>query len=149
MLGTVFGGMQGMVPNPVYANIGMQPGFQGTQGEFGVSQGNLGMAGFSILPVNMTPGHQHVTGQGVQMAPTGEPIMQIVSYDNLEQRHRETRFSSSETRNAQNVSVSGETPLGETSPNVTFFFNRTFGLTFLRVAKGSETAVGSRLSKIH
>ncbi|MCO5609452.1 hypothetical protein L7F22_063678 [Adiantum nelumboides] len=31
MPGTVFGGMQGMVPDPMYANIGMQ----GTQGQFG------------------------------------------------------------------------------------------------------------------
>ncbi|MCO5600837.1 hypothetical protein L7F22_054952 [Adiantum nelumboides] len=69
--GTLFGGMQSMVPNPMYAKIGLHPGFQGTQGQFGVSQGNLGMAGFSIPPVNMTPRHQHVTGQGVQMAPTG------------------------------------------------------------------------------
>ncbi|MCO5604907.1 hypothetical protein L7F22_059081 [Adiantum nelumboides] len=62
--GTLFGGMQSMVPNPMYANIGLHLGFQGTQGQFGVSQGNLGMAGFSIPPVNMTPRHQHVTGQG-------------------------------------------------------------------------------------
>ncbi|MCO5613192.1 hypothetical protein L7F22_067468 [Adiantum nelumboides] len=69
--GTLFGGMQSMVPNLMYANIGLHPGFQATQGQFGMSQGNLGMAGFSIPPVNMTPKHQHVTGQGVQMAPTG------------------------------------------------------------------------------
>ncbi|MCO5574193.1 hypothetical protein L7F22_027975 [Adiantum nelumboides] len=84
MPGTVFRGMQGMVPNPMYANIGSHLGFQGTQGQLGVSQGNLGMAGFSIPSVNMTPGHQHVSGQGVQMAPTGVPIMQTVSFDNLE-----------------------------------------------------------------
>ncbi|MCO5551769.1 hypothetical protein L7F22_005272 [Adiantum nelumboides] len=30
--GTLFGGMQSMVPNPMYANIGLHPGFQGTQG---------------------------------------------------------------------------------------------------------------------
>ncbi|MCO5594322.1 hypothetical protein L7F22_048352 [Adiantum nelumboides] len=29
--GTLFGGMQSMVPNPMYANIGLHPGFQGTQ----------------------------------------------------------------------------------------------------------------------
>ncbi|MCO5612852.1 hypothetical protein L7F22_067123 [Adiantum nelumboides] len=84
MPGTVFRGMQGMVPTPMYANIGLQPGFRCTQGQFGVSQGNLGMAGFSIPSVNMTPAHQHVTGQEVQMAPTGVPIMQTVSFDNLE-----------------------------------------------------------------
>ncbi|MCO5560669.1 hypothetical protein L7F22_014286 [Adiantum nelumboides] len=42
---TVVGVMQDMVPNPMYANIGWQPGFQGTQGGFWVSQGNLGMSG--------------------------------------------------------------------------------------------------------
>ncbi|MCO5571036.1 hypothetical protein L7F22_024767 [Adiantum nelumboides] len=31
MPGKVFRGMQGMVPNPMYANIGLHPGFQGTQ----------------------------------------------------------------------------------------------------------------------
>ncbi|MCO5572592.1 hypothetical protein L7F22_026348 [Adiantum nelumboides] len=75
---------QNMVSNPMYANIGMQPGFEGTQGLFGVSQGNLSMAGFSIPLVKMTPRHQHVIGQGVQMAPTGVPIMQTVPFDNLE-----------------------------------------------------------------
>ncbi|MCO5596944.1 hypothetical protein L7F22_051015 [Adiantum nelumboides] len=54
MPGTVFGGVHDIVPNPMYADIGLQPGFQGTQGQFGVSQGNLGMAGFSIPPVNDT-----------------------------------------------------------------------------------------------
>ncbi|MCO5592776.1 hypothetical protein L7F22_046779 [Adiantum nelumboides] len=44
MPGTVFRGMQGMVPNPMYANIGLHPGFQGTQGQFGVSQGNERLA---------------------------------------------------------------------------------------------------------
>ncbi|MCO5553660.1 hypothetical protein L7F22_007185 [Adiantum nelumboides] len=34
--------MHDMVPNPMYADIGLQPGFEGTQGQFGVSQGNLG-----------------------------------------------------------------------------------------------------------
>ncbi|MCO5560851.1 hypothetical protein L7F22_014471 [Adiantum nelumboides] len=29
--GILFGGMQSMVPNPMYANIGLHPGFQGTQ----------------------------------------------------------------------------------------------------------------------
>ncbi|MCO5577531.1 hypothetical protein L7F22_031362 [Adiantum nelumboides] len=92
MSGTVFRGMQGMVPNPMYANIGLHLGFQGTQGQFGVSQGNLGMAGLTIPSVNMTPGHQHVTGQGVQMAPTGVPIMQTVFFDNLESRDKPKRY---------------------------------------------------------
>ncbi|MCO5564740.1 hypothetical protein L7F22_018408 [Adiantum nelumboides] len=55
MSGTMFGGMQNMVPNPMYANIGMQLRFWGTQGQFGVSQGNVGV-----------------------------PIIQTVSFDNLE-----------------------------------------------------------------
>ncbi|MCO5560603.1 hypothetical protein L7F22_014219 [Adiantum nelumboides] len=77
--GTLFGGMQSMVPNPMYANIGLHPGFQGTQGQFGVSQGNLGMAGFSIPPVNMAPRHEHVTGEGVQMAPTAKSRFKVES----------------------------------------------------------------------
>ena len=34
--GTVFGGAQSWMPNPMYGNIGMQPGFQGVQGSFAV-----------------------------------------------------------------------------------------------------------------
>ncbi|MCO5584421.1 hypothetical protein L7F22_038348 [Adiantum nelumboides] len=92
--GTLFGGMQSMVPNPMYANTGLHPGFEGTQGQFGVSQGNLGMAGFSIPPVNMTPRHQHVTGQGVQMAPTGVSIMHTISFDNLESMDKPKSYDS-------------------------------------------------------
>ncbi|MCO5548230.1 hypothetical protein L7F22_001687 [Adiantum nelumboides] len=87
--GTLFGGMQSMVPNPMYANIGLHPGFQGTQGQFGVSQGNLGIAGFSIPPVNMTPRHQHVTGQGVQMAPTGTFFDDMIVFSKSEAEHIE------------------------------------------------------------
>ncbi|MCO5581210.1 hypothetical protein L7F22_035088 [Adiantum nelumboides] len=41
MPGTVFGGAQTMMPNPMYGSIGMQPGFQSTQGQFGMPQAIL------------------------------------------------------------------------------------------------------------
>ncbi|MCO5578898.1 hypothetical protein L7F22_032747 [Adiantum nelumboides] len=45
--GTVFGGAQRMMPNPMYGSIGMQQGFQSTQGQFGMPQANFGMAGIT------------------------------------------------------------------------------------------------------
>ena len=44
--GTVFGDAQTSIPNPMYGNIGMQPGFQGIHGSFGMPQGTFAMAGF-------------------------------------------------------------------------------------------------------
>ncbi|MCO5588978.1 hypothetical protein L7F22_042942 [Adiantum nelumboides] len=38
---TVFGGAQGMMPNPMYGNIGMQPRFQSTYCQFGMPQANF------------------------------------------------------------------------------------------------------------
>ncbi|MCO5608883.1 hypothetical protein L7F22_063101 [Adiantum nelumboides] len=40
-LGTVFGGAQGMMPNPMYS-IGMQRDFQSTKGQFGMPYANFG-----------------------------------------------------------------------------------------------------------
>ncbi|MCO5571660.1 hypothetical protein L7F22_025407 [Adiantum nelumboides] len=40
--GSVFGGAQTMMPNPMYGSIGMQPGFQSTQGQFRMPQENFG-----------------------------------------------------------------------------------------------------------
>ncbi|MCO5578985.1 hypothetical protein L7F22_032836 [Adiantum nelumboides] len=111
--GTLFGGKQSMVPNPMYANIGLHPGFQSTQGQFGVSQGNLGMAGFSIPPVNMTPRHQHVTGQGVQMAPTGVSIMHTISFDNLESMDKPKSYDSLVKHNELMLSVQLTKTIGD------------------------------------
>ncbi|MCO5577639.1 hypothetical protein L7F22_031470 [Adiantum nelumboides] len=56
-IGTVFGGAQTMMPNPTYGSIGMQPGFQSTQGQFGMPQANFGMAGFTNQqPYMASPG---------------------------------------------------------------------------------------------
>ncbi|MCO5614177.1 hypothetical protein L7F22_068458 [Adiantum nelumboides] len=64
MPATMFGGMQDMVPNPMYANIGMQPRFWGTQGQFGVSQGNLGMAVRVDYRWNLSAGAARPNPQG-------------------------------------------------------------------------------------
>ncbi|MCO5612024.1 hypothetical protein L7F22_066286 [Adiantum nelumboides] len=44
--------MQSMVPNPMYANIGLHPGFQCTQGQFGVSQGFGANPNWALIPVD-------------------------------------------------------------------------------------------------
>ncbi|MCO5582115.1 hypothetical protein L7F22_036005 [Adiantum nelumboides] len=41
--GTVFGGTQMMMPNPMYGGIGLQPGFQSTHGQFGMPQASFAM----------------------------------------------------------------------------------------------------------
>ncbi|MCO5597616.1 hypothetical protein L7F22_051696 [Adiantum nelumboides] len=109
--GTLFGGMQSMVPNPMYANIGLHPGFQGTQGQFGVSQGNLGMAGFSIPPVNMAPRHHHVTGQGVQMAPTADSSVEYVP-STLQVPGRRLQASRQYSKLEVSEEEVGEVPIG-------------------------------------
>ncbi|MCO5596451.1 hypothetical protein L7F22_050514 [Adiantum nelumboides] len=83
MPGTMFGGMPGMMPNPMYGTIGCQPGFQGTQGYFGVPQDTFGIAGFSGQPANMAPGAQNLSDHGAHTASTTVPIMQTLPYDNL------------------------------------------------------------------
>ena len=68
--GTVFGGSQSfMMPNPMYGNIGMQPGFQGVQGSFGMSQGTFGMAGFPNQPPPLVQSSPFVGDRGMMMPP--------------------------------------------------------------------------------
>ncbi|MCO5596855.1 hypothetical protein L7F22_050925 [Adiantum nelumboides] len=59
---TVFGGAQGMMPNPMYGSIGMQPGFQSTQGQFGMPQANFGMAGIFNQQPYMASSSQNPSG---------------------------------------------------------------------------------------
>ncbi|MCO5565097.1 hypothetical protein L7F22_018768 [Adiantum nelumboides] len=113
--------MQDMVPNHLYANIGMQPEFQGTQGQFGVSQGNLGMVGFSIPPVKLTPGHQHVTDQKVQMAPTDADYL----FDNLESMDKPTPYKGGQ-------SVQFDTFCGFDERTKDFSFLEQFDKAFVR-----------------
>ncbi|MCO5552035.1 hypothetical protein L7F22_005544 [Adiantum nelumboides] len=47
ILGNVFGAMQLGMINPMYGNIGAQPGFQSSCGNFGMPGTHFGMAGFS------------------------------------------------------------------------------------------------------
>ncbi|MCO5602673.1 hypothetical protein L7F22_056809 [Adiantum nelumboides] len=55
--GTVFGGAQTMIPNPMYCSIGMQPGFQSTQGQFGMPQGRKGALSSRASCDPHTPSH--------------------------------------------------------------------------------------------
>ncbi|MCO5594914.1 hypothetical protein L7F22_048949 [Adiantum nelumboides] len=64
MPGTVFGGAQTMMPNPMYGGIGMQPWFQNTQGQFGMPQANFCMAGITNQQPNMaSPGFWEGDGE--------------------------------------------------------------------------------------
>ncbi|MCO5591001.1 hypothetical protein L7F22_044977 [Adiantum nelumboides] len=82
-LGTVSMGAQTMMPNPLYGSIGMQPGFQSTQSQFGMPQANFGMAGISNKqPYVASPG-QNTSGKGTQMNLNSVPMFQSLPYDNL------------------------------------------------------------------
>ncbi|MCO5568093.1 hypothetical protein L7F22_021789 [Adiantum nelumboides] len=90
--GTVFGGARTMMPNPMYGSIGIQPGFQSTQGQLGMPQANFGMAGISNQqPFIASPG-QNTTGQGTQMNPNGVPMFQTLPYDNLTPLEKPTPY---------------------------------------------------------
>ena len=85
--GTVFGGAQTSIPNPMYGNIGMQPGFQGIQGSFGMPQGTFAMAGFPNQQVPIVHTSPLVSDQGVMM-PHGSvsmmpahPLDQLTAYE--------------------------------------------------------------------
>ncbi|MCO5593463.1 hypothetical protein L7F22_047477 [Adiantum nelumboides] len=81
--GTVFGAAQTMMPNPMYGSTGMQPGFQSTQGQFGMPQVNFGMAGITNQqPFVASPGQLN-SGQGKLMNPNSVPMFQSLPYDNL------------------------------------------------------------------
>ena len=79
--GTVFGGAQTFMPNPMYGNIGMQPGFQGMQGSFGMPQSTFGTAGFSNQPTPIVHTSSVVSGPGVPLPPVNVPMMQALPMD--------------------------------------------------------------------
>ncbi|MCO5572890.1 hypothetical protein L7F22_026651 [Adiantum nelumboides] len=89
---TVFGGAQTMMPNPMYGGIGMQPGFQSTQGQFGMPQANFGMAGITNQQPNMASPGQLNSGQGTQMNPNSVPMFQSLPYDNLTPLEKPTPY---------------------------------------------------------
>ena len=67
----------------MYGSIGMQPGFQGTQGHFGTPQPSFGMAGISNQQPYMASLAQNTSGQVAQMNLNSAPMLQSLPYDNL------------------------------------------------------------------
>ena len=73
--GTVFGGAQSWMPNPMYGNIGMQSGFQGVQGSFGMPQGTLGTAGYQKQQVGIMSTSPIFSGLTTPMPPISIPML--------------------------------------------------------------------------
>ncbi|MCO5561643.1 hypothetical protein L7F22_015264 [Adiantum nelumboides] len=90
--GTVFGGAQTMMPNPMYGGIGMLPGFQSTHGQFGMPQASFGMAGITNQQPYMTSPSQLNSGQGTQTNPNSVPMFQSLPYDNLTPLEKPTPY---------------------------------------------------------
>ncbi|MCO5566869.1 hypothetical protein L7F22_020552 [Adiantum nelumboides] len=90
--GTVFGGAQTMMPNPIYGGIGLQPGFQSTHGQFGMPQASFGMAGIANQQPYMTSPGQFNSGQGTQINPNSVPMFQSLPYDNLTPLEKPTPY---------------------------------------------------------
>ncbi|MCO5559154.1 hypothetical protein L7F22_012747 [Adiantum nelumboides] len=72
-----------MMPNPMYGGIGIQPGFQSTQGQFGMPLANFGMAGITNQQSYMASPSQLNSDQGTQMNPNNLPMFQSLPYENL------------------------------------------------------------------
>ncbi|MCO5606822.1 hypothetical protein L7F22_061025 [Adiantum nelumboides] len=80
------------MPNPMYGGIGMQPGFQSTQGQFGMPQANFGMVGITNQqPFVASPGQLN-SGQGTQMNPNSVPMFQSLPFDILTPLEKPTPY---------------------------------------------------------
>ncbi|MCO5573379.1 hypothetical protein L7F22_027148 [Adiantum nelumboides] len=90
--GTVFGGAQTMMPNPMYGGIGLQPGFQSNHGQFGMPQASFGMAGITNQQPYMASPGQFSSGQGTQINPNSVPMFQSLPYDNLTPLEKPTPY---------------------------------------------------------
>ncbi|MCO5562380.1 hypothetical protein L7F22_016007 [Adiantum nelumboides] len=90
--GTVFGGAQTMMPNPMYGGIGLQPGFQSTHGQFGMPHASFGMAGIVNQQPYMTSPGQLNSDQGTQINPNNLPMFQSLPYDNLTPLEKPTPY---------------------------------------------------------
>ncbi|MCO5607891.1 hypothetical protein L7F22_062093 [Adiantum nelumboides] len=68
-----------------YALGNQQQHMPGTmfEDQFGMPQGNFGMAGISNQQPTMASTSQNVSGHGVQMAPNGVSMLETLPYDNL------------------------------------------------------------------
>ena len=65
----------------MYGSIGMQPGFQGTQGTFGMPQGSFGLAGYANQQVPIVHTSSMLSGPGTFMQPSSIPLMQAPYMD--------------------------------------------------------------------
>ncbi len=83
MPGTVFQGMQNVMPNPMYANMGLQPGFQGLQSGFGLPQHTFGMAGHESLPTATAFAAPEVMASREFPTPSHVPMLSALPYDRL------------------------------------------------------------------
>ncbi|MCO5610479.1 hypothetical protein L7F22_064717 [Adiantum nelumboides] len=74
-----YGAMQAGSSNPMYGNIGVQPGFQCAAGSYGMLGANMGMAGFS------QPDAQNLimAGRPGGNFGSGMPLLNAPAYDNL------------------------------------------------------------------
>ncbi|MCO5562471.1 hypothetical protein L7F22_016098 [Adiantum nelumboides] len=81
--GSIFGGAQTMMCNPMYGSFGMQLGCQSTQGQFGMLQANFGMPGITNQQPFVASSGQNNSGQGTQMNPNNVSMFQSLPYDNL------------------------------------------------------------------
>ena len=79
--GTVFGGAQSFMRNPMYGNIGMQPGFQKVQGSYGMPQGTFSAAGYQNQQVSVMSASLVVSGPAVSVPPVSVPMLQAPPMD--------------------------------------------------------------------
>ncbi|MCO5575128.1 hypothetical protein L7F22_028925 [Adiantum nelumboides] len=74
-----FGEMQVGTNNPMYGNIGVQPGFQCAIGSYGMPGANMGMVGFSQPYAQ----NLNLTGRAGGNFGSGMPLLNAPAYDNL------------------------------------------------------------------
>ncbi|MCO5603644.1 hypothetical protein L7F22_057795 [Adiantum nelumboides] len=65
--------------NPMYGNIGVQPGFQCAAGSYGMPGANMGMAGFAQPDAQ----NQNMAGRPGMNFGSGMPLLNAPAYDNL------------------------------------------------------------------
>ncbi|MCO5581228.1 hypothetical protein L7F22_035106 [Adiantum nelumboides] len=73
------GAMQAGSCNPMYGNIGVQPGFQCAAGSYGMPGANMGMAGFTQPYAQ----NQSMTVRAGGHLNSGMPLLNAPAYDNL------------------------------------------------------------------
>ena len=71
--------MQNVMPNPMYTNMGLQPGFQGLQSGFGMPQHTFGMAGHESQPTATAFAGPEVVVSRELRTPTHVPMLSALS----------------------------------------------------------------------